>query len=166
MQLSNSPGASPAQVKTDVVVPPVVGGDKAKSGNGADPFYVPKDIKPKRHRRTKAAIVSVRDAIKDILEESHPQTVRQVFYALTVRGVVAKQEGEYKRTVGRLLRDMREAGVIPFEWIADNTRWQRKPTTFTGINACLNSTSKFYRRNLWAAMPDYVEVWCEKDALA
>jgi hypothetical protein len=153
-------------VKTDVVVPPVVGGDKAKSGNGADPFYVPKDIKPKRHRRTKAAIVSVRDAIKDILEESHPQTVRQVFYALTVRGVVAKQEGEYKRTVGRLLRDMREAGVIPFEWIADNTRWQRKPTTFTGINACLNSTSKFYRRNLWAAMPDYVEVWCEKDALA
>jgi len=166
VQLSNSPGASPAQVKTDVVVPPVVGGDKAKSGNGADPFYVPKDIKPKRHRRTKAAIVSVRDAIKDILEESHPQTVRQVFYALTVRGVVAKQEGEYKRTVGRLLRDMREAGVIPFEWIADNTRWQRKPTTFTGINACLNSTSKFYRRNLWAAMPDYVEVWCEKDALA
>ena len=130
------------------------------------PFYVASDIKLKRSRRTKAAIVSVRDAIKDILEESHPQTVRQVFYALTVRGVVAKQEGEYKRTVGRLLRDMREAGVIPFEWIADNTRWQRKPTTFTGINACLNSTSKFYRRNLWAAMPDYVEVWCEKDALA
>ena len=24
----------------------------------------------------------------------------------------------------------------------------------------------FYRRDLWAAMPVYVEVWCEKDALA
>ena len=42
----------------------------------------------------------------------------------------------------------------------------RKPTTFTGIEACLKSTAKFYRRDLWAAMPVYVEVWCEKDALA
>jgi hypothetical protein len=85
---------------------------------------------------------------------------------LTVRGAVAKAEIEYQRTVIRLLVEMREAGDIPFEWLADNTRWQRKPTTFTGIESCLNSTSKFYRRDLWAAMPVYVEVWCEKDALA
>ncbi|OLB78733.1 MAG: hypothetical protein AUI16_03025 [Alphaproteobacteria bacterium 13_2_20CM_2_64_7] len=109
---------------------------------------------------------SVRDAIKAVLEQSHPQTLRQVFYQLTVLGVISKNETEYKRTAGRLLTDMREAGKIPFEWIADNTRWMRKPSTFTGIEACLNSTAHFYRRNLWAAMPVYVEVWCEKDALA
>lgn len=129
-------------------------------------LYVPKDINPKRPRRTKAAIGSVRDAIKDILEESNPQTVRQVFYALTVRGAIAKAEIEYKRTVIRLLVEMRERGEIPFEWLADNTRWMRKPSAFTGIESCLNNTSKFYRRNLWASMPVYVEVWCEKDALA
>ena len=129
-------------------------------------FYVSKDIKPKRRRRTKAAVLSIRDHIKDVLEQNNPQTVRQVFYALTVRGVIAKAEIEYKRTVVRLLAEMREVGEIPFEWIADNTRWQRKPTTFIGIEACLNSTAKFYRRDLWAAMPVYVEVWCEKDALA
>src|SRR5262249_40114941 len=66
-----------------------------------------------RHRRTKAAIRSVHDTIKELLEESHPQTVRQVFYALTVRGVIAKQEVEYKRTAVRLLGQMREAGEIP-----------------------------------------------------
>ena len=65
--------------------------------------------------------------------------MRQVFYALTVRGVIKKAEIEYQRTVIRLLVEMREAGLVPFEWIADNTRWQRKPTTFTGIEACLNS---------------------------
>jgi hypothetical protein len=92
--------------------------------------------------------------------------VRQVFYALTVRGVIAKAEAEYHQTVVRLLVEMREKGTIPFGWLADNTRWQRKPTTFTGIEACLNSTSQFYRRDLWAAMPVYVEIWCEKDALA
>jgi hypothetical protein len=140
---------------------------QAEPANGGDPFYGPSDIKPpKRFRRTKAAITSVRDAIKDILSQDNPQTVRQVFYALTVRGVISKAEIEYHRTVVRLLVEMRERGEIPFEWLADNTRWMRKPTTFTGLESCLNSTSKFYRRDLWAAMPVYVEIWVEKDALA
>jgi hypothetical protein len=135
------------------------GKPNATSSSTADP-------RSKRFRRTKAAITSARDAIKDILEQDNPQTVRQVFYALTVCGVIAKAEIEYHRTVIRLLVDMREAGEIPFEWLADNTRWMRKPATFTGLESCLSNTSKFYRRDLWAAMPTYVEVWCEKDALA
>jgi hypothetical protein len=120
----------------------------------------------KRFRRTKALIGDVRAAIYEVLAEANPQTVRQVFYALTVRGVIKKAEGEYQRTVIRLPTEMREAGQIPFEWIADNTRWMRKPRTYTGLDACLKNTSRFYRRDLWAAMPVYVEVWCEKDALA
>jgi hypothetical protein len=138
-----------------------------KPAQDSDPFYVASDIKQqKRFRRTKLEVTRIRDAIHNILENDNPQTVRQVFYALTVRGVIAKQEIEYQRTVVRLLVEMREAGQIPFEWIADNTRWMRKPATFTGLESCLSNTSKFYRRDLWAAMPVYVEVWCEKDALA
>jgi len=137
-----------------------------KPAQDSDPFYVASDIKQKRFRRTKLEVTRIRDAIHDILENDNPQTVRQVFYALTVRGVIAKQEIEYQRTVVRLLVEMREAGQIPFSHIADNTRWMRKPATFTGLESCLSNTSKFYRRDLWAAMPVYVEVWCEKDALA
>jgi hypothetical protein len=136
------------------------------TNQAANPFYGAYPIKTKRQRRTKAAVTSIRDTIKDILEQSHPQTVRQVFYAATVRGAVPKVETEYQKTVIRLLVEMREAGEIPFDWIADNTRWMRKPATFVGLEACLSNTSKFYRRDLWAAMPVYVEVWCEKDALA
>jgi hypothetical protein len=153
-------------------------------GNGhaaPPPSYRPRPIKPepaeatsesyapkptKRPRRTKAAVGSVRDQIKDLLEQNNPQTVRQVFYALTVRGAVGKTETEYKQTVVRLLGEMREAGEVPFAWVADNTRLMRKPSTFTGVEACLQSTAEHYRRNLWAAMPVYVEVWVEKDALA
>jgi hypothetical protein len=134
------------------------------SPNGSPASYVASDIK--RLRRTKAEIGRIKAAIVDVLRQDHPQTVRQVFYALTVRGVINKAEIEYQRTVIRLLTDMREEGTIPFDYIADNTRWQRKPTTYTGIEQCLNARSKFYRRNLWAAMPVYVEVWCEKVALA
>ena len=96
----------------------------------------------KRFRRTKAAITDIKKAIFDILSADNPQTVRQVFYALTVRGVIEKAEIEYQRTVIRLLVEMREAGQIPFEWIADNTRWMRKPSTFTGLESCLNSTAR------------------------
>jgi hypothetical protein len=120
----------------------------------------------KRFRRTKAAVTSIRDAINDLLKQDHPQTVRQIFYALTVRGLIKKAEIEYQQTVVRLLVQMREAGNIPFEWIADNTRWMRKPATFVGLDACLRNTANFYRRDLWAAMPVYVEIWCEKDAMA
>jgi hypothetical protein len=120
----------------------------------------------KRHRRTRAAIHKIREAIYGVLERHHPMTVRQCFYALTVVGVIEKTEKEYQQTVIRLLTEMREAGDIPFGWIADNTRWMRKPTTFVGLDACLKRTAKHYRRDLWAAMDCYVEVWCEKEALA
>jgi hypothetical protein len=128
----------------------------------AEPSYVPKDIK--RHRRTKTAIGSVRDAIKAVLNQSHPQTVRQVFYRLTVLNAISKNDVEYKRTVVRLLSEM--AGEIPFEWIADNTRFMRKPSSFAGLEQCLEACANDYRRNLWATAPVHVEVWCEKDALA
>jgi hypothetical protein len=128
-------------------------------------IYVP-SAKPKRFRRTKDAIRTISDAIVELLEADHPQTVRQVFYALTVRGVIAKHETEYHRTVIRLLVKLREDGTIPFGRIADNTRWQRKPATFTGIADALDNFARAYRRDLWAASPVYVEVWCEKDALA
>jgi len=137
---------------------------QANRANGADRLYVASDIK--RFRRTKRAITSIKDAIIAILEKDNPQTVRQVFYALTVRGVIRKEEIEYQRTVIRLLTEMREAEIIPFEWITDNTRLMRKPASFTDLKSCLESTANFYRRNVWSNMPVYVEVWVEKDALS
>jgi hypothetical protein len=132
----------------------------------APAFYSASTIKKPRLRRLKAQMAGIRKAILEILEADNPQTVRQVYYRLTVLGLIGKTEAEYQGTVVRLLVEMREAGEIPFEWISDNTRWMRKPRSFTGIEDCLESTAKFYRRNLWASMPVHVEVWCEKDALA
>jgi hypothetical protein len=127
--------------------------------NGSSPIKA-------RSRRNRAEMDDIRAAIFELLAEDNPQTVRQVFYALTVRGVVQKTEMEYKHTVCRLLCEMREDGTIPFSWLADNTRWMRKPTTFSGLQSCLDATAHLYRRNLWNDSDHYVEVWCEKDALA
>ncbi|MBA3430706.1 MAG: hypothetical protein H0U16_04390, partial [Actinobacteria bacterium] len=133
----------------------------------------------KRPRRTKDEIMNIKFAIYDLLEAEHPMTVRQVFYRLVSAGVVDKTEAQYKSTVCRLLTEMRlqhsedpidallnPVPTIPYGWIADNTRWMRKPVTFSGTDAALKRTAELYRRNLWDDADAYVEIWLEKEALA
>jgi hypothetical protein len=120
-----------------------------------------------RKNRSAKDIAKIKEAISDLLEADNPQTVRQVFYALTVRGLVGMSEQEYDGTVCRLLGEMREAEDIPFAWIIDNSRRRRRPTTFTGLSDAIWNLAQTYRRDLWADdAEDYVEIWCEKDALA
>jgi hypothetical protein len=120
----------------------------------------------KRERRTKADMARIRDAILALLEADHPQTNRQVFYQVETMGLIAKTEQEYKGTICRLLAELRLAGDLRFDWIADNTRWMRKPKSHSGITASLEAHATGYRRALWDNQHAYVEVWLEKDALA
>jgi hypothetical protein len=61
---------------------------------------------------------------------------------------------------------MRRSGDLPYGWLADNTRWQRKPRTFGGIEEALQNCARFYRKDLWRHSDAYVEMWLEKDALS
>ena len=124
--------------------------------NGSSPI--------KRRRRTKDEMNQVKDEICILLVENNPMTVRQVFYQLTVRGVIDKTEPEYK-SVTRLLGEMRLTGIVPFGWIADGTRWMRKPQTWSSVESALRRTAEAYRRSVWDHQDDYVEVWLEKEAL-
>lgn len=94
-----------------------------------------------------------------------PMTVRQVYYSLVSLGAIPKTEGGYNR-VGYHLLTLRRLAVIPYGFIADNTRWMRKPETYQGLDEFLEITKQAYRRMLWADQDVYLEVWCEKDALA
>lgn len=104
--------------------------------------------------------------IRSILQRNHPQTVRQVFYRLVSQGAIAKTEAEYKGTVIKQLTKMRLAGDLPFGYIADNTRWVRKPTTYDSKEDALFRTAQTYRRNILNDQNCYIEIWLEKDALA
>ena len=119
----------------------------------------------RRQRSTKAEVEARREALFEIIAEMRPMTVRQVFYQATVRGLVEKAESGYAK-VQTDLTLMRREGILPYDWLADNTRWQRKPRTFDSVEEALNETARFYRKNLWANADSYVEIWLEKDALA
>lgn len=98
-------------------------------------------------------------------EQQPPMTVRQMFYRMSAIGQVPKTENGY-RQVQYALTAMRRQGAIPYDWLADNTRWRRKPRTYSGLASMLRESQQFYRRALWDNQPDYVEIWLEKDALA
>jgi hypothetical protein len=125
--------------------------------------YLPSHIK--RRRATKTEVDARRLALIHIMAEMKPMTVRQVFYQATVCDVVEKSESGYTKVQTDLVQ-MRRGGLLPHDWLADNTRWQRKPDTFDNIQQALEETARFYRKSLWSEAECYVEIWLEKDALA
>jgi hypothetical protein len=135
------------------------------TGDALPPIKTYKASPIKRARATKMQVEERRSALRDIVADMQPMTVRQVFYQATVKGIVEKTEAGYTKVQTDLVL-MRKSGKLPYEWLADNPRWQRKPRSFDGIKEALESTAKFYRKNLWATADCYVEVWLEKDALA
>jgi hypothetical protein len=125
--------------------------------------YVASPIK--RHRATKIDVEERRGALFKIVSAMKPMTVRQVFYQATVRGIIDKTESGYTKVQTDLVQ-MRLSGQLPYDWLADSTRWQRKPRSYFGVEDALRETARLYRKSLWAEADSYVEVWLEKDALS
>lgn len=120
----------------------------------------PKRVTPKR-----VEMATRYERLYEITELHQPASVRHVYYQAVVAGVVEKTESGYVK-VQRALADMRIKGVMPFEWIVDNTRWMRKPRSYDDVESCLAETAALYRKNLWAASDQAVEVWAESDSIA
>ncbi len=119
----------------------------------------------KRRRATKSEVEQRRAQLIEIVSAMKPMTVRQAFYQATVHNIVEKSEAGYSMVQTDLVQ-MRRSGALPYAWLADNTRWQRKPNTFGSIQEALDETARLYRKALWTDAGTYVEVWLEKDALA
>jgi hypothetical protein len=62
--------------------------------------------------KLRAAILTTADDIR----EGRTITLRQLYYALTVRGVIRKTETDYKR-LAHITSGMRRSGMMPFDWI-------------------------------------------------
>jgi hypothetical protein len=120
----------------------------------------------KKSRRSAGEIAAIRKGLRRIVAADKPMTVRQVFYRAVVAGLVDKTEADYKGTVARLLVEMRRDGTIPYDWIADGTRWMRQPAVYTGLGDFIERHQNAYRRDIWAELDEYVEIWVEKEALA
>lgn len=100
----------------------------------------------------------------NIVADIAPCTVRQVFYQAMVRDIVEKTEAGYGK-VQRMLAQLRRDGFIGWDDIVDNTRFMRKPRTWSSLKSAVDRTAATYRKALWDETDSYVEIWVEKDAL-
>jgi hypothetical protein len=120
----------------------------------------------KRRRSTQGEQLQFLDNLLETVRDMEPpMTVRQVFYQSTVRGIVEKSEAGYRK-VQRALVTLREGGDVEWNWIADNTRWMRKPRSYGSPEDAMRTLAASYRKALWNDIDARVEVWIEKDALA
>lgn len=131
---------------------------------GTDEAYGTRPIK--RRRGSRDEVEQRRQSLVRIVAGMWPMTVRQVFYqAASVHRLVPKTEAGYRQVQNDLVL-MRRAKKLPYHWIADATRWQRKPRTYDSPQDAVRRTAETYRKALWARASIYVEIWLEKDALA
>jgi hypothetical protein len=64
--------------------------------------------------------------------------------------------------VYRLLKEAREEGAIPWEWIVDETRGLERAASWRDPAAFIRDAKRSYRRDFWASQPLRIVVGSEK----
>jgi hypothetical protein len=116
----------------------------------------------KKGRGMAKASLDLIKAMRTAAEAAQPITGRGVGYKLFTAGLIPSMETKEMQRVYRLLRQAREQGVIPWEWIVDETRSLEKVSTWDDPEQYARTVARSYRRDFWNQQPVRVEVWSEK----
>jgi hypothetical protein len=98
----------------------------------------------------------------EILAEIQPATVRAVCYRLFTMGLIPEMSKSSTNGVSKQLVYARETGVIPWEWVVDETREPECVSAWDDPEQFALAVQHSYRRNHWTQQPRRVEVWSEK----
>jgi hypothetical protein len=114
-----------------------------------------------------------------LLQSDHPQTLRQLHYAIFSRSEIEYQNNQanYKRlsratsVARRAYRawELSTQGVgvppvnaIPSDWMVDETRQPEMISVWQDAMAYVETVKRAYRRDNWQGQTNYCEVWSEK----
>ena len=115
-----------------------------------------------RTRGKSTASLALVDAAADILREIEPASVRAVCYRLFTMGLLNDMRKCSTNRVSTQLVWARENGLIPWEWIVDETRAVERTSSWRDPDAIINAAVRGYRRDYWQDQPRRIEVWSEK----
>ena len=101
-------------------------------------------------------------AAVEILAEIQPAPVRAVAYRLFVRGLIPIMNKSNTNAISRLLTRAREDGVVPWDYIVDETREAETSGRWNNTAELVRVMTRNYRRDYWQEQPRRVEVWSEK----
>jgi hypothetical protein len=87
------------------------------------------------------------EAMRVIIEAAQPITGRGVGYKLFTQGLIPSMSRNDMQRVYRLLKEGREQGVIPWEWIVDETRSIERVATWDDPKDYARTVARSYRRD-------------------
>jgi hypothetical protein len=102
------------------------------------------------------------EAMRNLAEPAQPITGRGVGYKLFTARLIPSMGRADMHRVYRLLKEARERGTIPWEWIVDETRELERVSTWADPDAYARAVARSYRRDFWNQQPVRCEVWSEK----
>jgi hypothetical protein len=120
----------------------------------------------KKGRRGMAqASLDLIEAMRVEAEAAQPITGRGIGYKLFVANLIDAMSRQEMRRVYRLLKEAREQGLIPWDWIVDETRSLERTATWSDPADYAECVACSYRRDFWNQQPVRVEVWSEKGTI-
>jgi len=164
--------ASPAQLDRTVTktnLDSIVADLRAR---GFDPRLTPESYESIARCGFRAKTLPLAFVAAGILVAEQPVTPRGLLYRVLSSGFFGHRQPTGKRAkkhsnqLSRITATLRERGVIPFSWLVDNVRQTIKPSSWAALEDFAATVRDAYRRNFWAALPEYVHIFCEKDAMA
>ena len=116
-------------------------------------------------KKSLALIFECEHVIQQYQGEGLLLTLRQLYYQLVSRNVIANNEKSYQN-LGRLVSNARLAGLLDWSAIEDRIRVPWIRPEWSSPEEAVEGLLRQYRLPRWEGQEDEVELWVEKDALA
>lgn len=94
-----------------------------------------------------------------------PASVRAACYHLFIHGLIPNMGKSATDGVSKQLVWAREQGIIPWDWISDETREAERVSTWDNPEQIIDAAVRGYRKDYWSFQPRRVEVWSEKGTI-
>jgi hypothetical protein len=106
------------------------------------------------------------DASRNILEVMQPHTVRGVCYQLFNKlHLIPNMSRKETARISRILVMARERGMIPWEWIVDESRAIERTSQWKDIESFTRTVEMAYRKDYWVTTHYRVIVMSEKSTI-
>jgi hypothetical protein len=102
------------------------------------------------------------DAMYAAAQKAKPITGRGIGYKLFTADLIPSMAKSEMKRVYRLLKEAREEGYIPWDWIVDETRAIERVSTWSDPAGYARCVARSYRRDFWNQQPHRIQVWSEK----
>jgi hypothetical protein len=102
------------------------------------------------------------EAMYAAADEAKPITGRGIGYKLFTAGLIPSMSINDMKRVYRLLKEAREQGEIPWDWIVDEAREIERVSTWDDPAEYARCVARSYRRDFWNQQPHRIQVWSEK----